>query len=113
MRRGDIVTVALQGEAGEPRPAAIVQTDFLPPRSRVPVVPLTSDVDDAPLSRMIVVPTPANGLRNESQSMFDRLTLARRDKCSEPFGRFDPQHLAELDRNPTIVLGLLDAQVAP
>ena len=108
MRRGDIVAVALQGDTGKPRPAIVVQTDMLPPRAKVLVVPLTSELDDAPLSRMILVPTPGNGLRETSQLMFDRLTSARRDKCEGPFGRLDGPQTIELDRNLAIVLGLVD-----
>ena len=110
MRRGDIVTVALQGDTGKPRPAVIVQTDTLPRRIKVLVVPLSSDLEDAPLSRMIVVPTPTNGLKEDSQLMFDRLTSARRDNCFGPFGRLDRAQIAELDHNLTIVLGLLDGE---
>jgi hypothetical protein len=31
MRRGDLVTIALQGDYGKPRPALIVQSDGNPP----------------------------------------------------------------------------------
>lgn len=29
MKRGDIVTVAMQGDYGKPRPAVIIQSDWL------------------------------------------------------------------------------------
>ena len=110
MRRGDIVTVALQGDSGKPRPAVVVQTDLLPPRAKLLVVPLSSNLDDAPLSRMIVAPTSESGLKHESQLMFDRLTSTRRDRCSNAFGRLDAAQIVELDFHLNLVFGLLDTK---
>ena len=108
MRRGDLISIALQGDAGKPRPALVVQSDLLPPRANVLVVPLTSDLDDAPLSRMIVEPSAANGLRVSSQLMFDRLQSAPRDRCRGPFGRLDPTQVGEVNARLAVVLGLTD-----
>ena len=44
MKRGDLVTVALQGEFGKPRPALIVQSDlFNTEHATLSVLPITSE----------------------------------------------------------------------
>ena len=42
MRRGDIVTIALQGDHGKPRPALIVQADPFRNSTHVALLPLTT-----------------------------------------------------------------------
>ncbi len=62
MRRGDLVTVALQGEQGKPQPALVVQSDLFGELPAVTVLPITSTIVDAPLLRVAVQPSPHNGL---------------------------------------------------
>ena len=66
MRRGDLVTVALQGDQGKPRPALIVQADTFTDLSGVTVLPITGMLLDAPLLRVEVEPSAANGLTKPS-----------------------------------------------
>ena len=54
MRRGDLVTVALRGDAGKPRPALVIQADHFAELSTVVVVPLTSTLLDLPLVRVTI-----------------------------------------------------------
>jgi len=57
VRRGDLVTVALPGEFGKPRPALVVQSDlFNETHPTVTVMPLTSELRNAPLFRIVVEP---------------------------------------------------------
>ena len=51
MKRGDLVTVALQGEHGKPRPALVIQSDlFARYTATVTVVPYVSPALDVPLT---------------------------------------------------------------
>lgn len=52
MKRGDIVTVALQGDYGKPRPAVVIQSDWIDATESVLVCLLTSVVRDAPIFRL-------------------------------------------------------------
>ncbi|WP_348524792.1 type II toxin-antitoxin system PemK/MazF family toxin, partial [Paracoccus marinaquae] len=61
MRRGDLVTVALQGDYGKPRPALIIQADQFSDLGSVVILPVTSTMVDAPLLRLTVAPSPENG----------------------------------------------------
>ena len=73
MKRGDLVTVALQGEHGKPRPALVIQSDlFAQLTSTVTVALLTSTPVNAPLLRIPIEPSQADGLQ---QSMLQSLSL--------------------------------------
>ncbi len=52
MKRGDLVTVALHGDQGKPRPALVVQSDSFAELASVTVLPITSTLVDAPLVRI-------------------------------------------------------------
>ena len=47
IHRGDLVTVALQGDFGKPRPALVVQTNLLSELESVIVAPVTSELRNA------------------------------------------------------------------
>ena len=54
MQRGDLITVALQGDAGKPRPALVIQADHFADLSTVVVLPLTSTLLNLPLVRVTI-----------------------------------------------------------
>jgi len=56
--RGDLVTIATQGDFGKPRPALVIQADPFNALSSITVLPVTSTLVDAPLLRVTVEPTP-------------------------------------------------------
>ena len=69
MKRGDIVLAVAQGDYGKPRPAVIVQSDlFNPTHASLLVCLLTTDLIHAPLFRLPIAATPANGLRERRRS---------------------------------------------
>jgi mRNA interferase MazF len=72
VRRGDLVTVAVSGDYGKPRSALIVQADVYAEHPSVTVLPLTSELIDAPLLRVSVEPGAGTGLRRRSQVMVDK-----------------------------------------
>ncbi len=79
MRRGDLVTVALQGEHGKPRPALVIRSDlFAQLTLTVTVVLLTSAALDVPLIRVPVEPSGNNGLRTRSYVMSIRSSRRER-----------------------------------
>jgi len=48
VKRGDVVTVALQGDHGKPRPALVIQSDLVADHPSIVVLPLTSTLTSAP-----------------------------------------------------------------
>ena len=106
MRRGDLVTVALQGDYGKPRPALVVQADQLVDLGSVAILPITSHMVDAPLLRISVSPSSENGLRGLSQIMLDKPMTVKTDKIGAPFGRLDDATMISVNRSLALFLGL-------
>jgi mRNA interferase MazF len=106
VRRGDIVTAALQGSHGKPRPALIVQSDATAETSHVALLLLTSLERDAPLLRIAVPAGASTGLRETSFIMIDRITTAPRMKIGSVIGRIDDPTMATVNRSLALMLGL-------
>lgn len=108
MKRGDVVVVALTGDLGKPRPAVIVETDRLAATGHVLLCPGTSHLIEAPNRRVLVEPSPGNGLREPTQFQVDKVTPARRDKCGQAIGALEEVRMTEISTRLMIVLGLAD-----
>ncbi|MFO1430777.1 MAG: type II toxin-antitoxin system PemK/MazF family toxin [Candidatus Competibacteraceae bacterium] len=108
MKRGDIVTVAIQGDYGKPRPAVVIQSNWLSATDSVLVCLFTSTLRDAPFYRLTVEPMPENGLQGVSQIMVDKIMAVRRDQCSTVIGRLDEATVFALNRMLALVIGLAD-----
>ncbi len=106
MRRGDLVTVALQKPYGKPRPALVIQSDLFSQHPSVTLLPVTGEVREAPLFRLIVEPTPENGLLKSSQVMVDKAVTVPRETVGEVIGRLDNAALAGVNQALALFLGL-------
>jgi len=84
--RGDLVTIAVGGDYGKPRPALVIQADAFAALPSVTVVRLSSDVFPANLARVSVEPTASNGLRLTSQIMIDKAVSVPRANIGATFG---------------------------
>lgn len=105
MKRGDLVTVALPGDFGKPRPAVVVQSDLFGETATVTVVLLSSTLVNAPLIRLDVLPTAENGLRRPSQMMVDKIMSVRRERIGDPIGRLEEEEMMALTRSMALFLG--------
>ncbi len=106
MKRGDIVTVALQGDLGKPRPAVVVQTDWVDETTTVLVCPMTGTIRDAPIYRLLVPADSRTGLTRPSQIMADKIVAIRRDKCGPVIGSLNETTLAVLGRMLALMTGI-------
>ena len=107
MKRGEVITVALPGDYGKPRPAVIVQADlFNETHASVTVAPVTSTLVNAPLFRLAIEPSPRNGLRTLSQVMVDKLTTVRRERIGATIGDVEPELLTRVNRALALWLGI-------
>ncbi|HLG44651.1 MAG TPA: type II toxin-antitoxin system PemK/MazF family toxin [Reyranella sp.] len=103
----DVVIVALQGDLGKSRPAVVVQSDaFNESHATVTVAPITSTVIPAPLFRITVDPSRANGLRRISQVMADKIVTVRRERVGKAVGALDSDTMARLGRSIALWLEL-------
>ena len=108
MKRGDLVTVALQGEYGKPRPALVVQSDRFADMASVAVLPITSTLIEAPLIRISVDPSQETGLRVPSQVMVDKPMTVSVKKVGPAFGHLDDAAMLAINRAMLLFLGMAD-----
>jgi len=101
-----MVTVALRGEAGKPRPALVVQADHFASLSTVVVLPVTSTLLELPLVRVTIEPLPATGLRQRSQVMISRPQFVPRARLGPVIGSVDAATLLEVTRRLAVLLGI-------
>lgn len=105
MKRGDIVTVALPGAYGKPRPALVVQSDLFDEHPSVTILPVTSELRDTPLFRITVNSAPENGLLKTSQIMVDKTQSVPRNKIGKTLGRLDDGTMISVNRALALFLG--------
>lgn len=108
VKRGNIVTVAAAGDYGKPRPAVIIQSDWLTGTDSVLVALITSMLVDAPLFRLFVQATAANGLKADSQVMTDKILAVPRAKCGSVIGALDKSAMIALNHMLSVIVGLAD-----
>jgi mRNA interferase MazF len=105
--RGEIYTAAAHGAyTGKPRPVVIVQDDRFDATASVTVCPFTTNPIEAPLARIQIEPTQANGLDRPSSLMVDKITTVPRSGLSERLGRLRDDQLVQLNRALMVFLGL-------
>jgi len=105
VRRGDLVTVALSGDYGKPRPALVVQSDLFSAHPSVTLLPVTGDLREAPLLRIRVDPSEQNGLRKTSDIMVDKLQTVPRERVGTVIGRVDDATMVAVNRALATFLG--------
>jgi mRNA interferase MazF len=106
MRRGDLVTIALQGDFGKPRPALIVQSGHFDAHPTVTVLLVSSALVASPLLRVTVEPDELNRLRARSQIMVDKAMTVMRGKVGPAFGRLGRDRMLEVERGLALFLGI-------
>jgi mRNA interferase MazF len=106
MKRGDIVTAAIKGGYGKPRPALVIQSNLFGEHPSVTVLPITSKLRDTPIFRITVTPNQDNGLQKLSQVMVDKAMTIPREKCGDAFGRLEDTDMLEITRALAVFLGI-------
>jgi len=106
MQRGDLVSVAIQGNFGKPRSALVIQSPLFANHTSVTVLLVTSTLVDAPLLRVTVQAAPGNGLEKTSQIMIDKAMTLKREKIGPVLGRVNPDDLTQVERGLAVFLGI-------
>jgi len=99
------VTIALSGDYGKPRPALVIQSDLFNAHPSVSILPVTGELRDAPLFRIVVEPSDSNGLRKTSQVMVDKIQTVARSKVGKTSGRLEQETLVAVNRALAVFLG--------
>ena len=107
MRRGEIWTVSGGSDyTGKPRPAVIIQDNIFDATASVTICAFTSDPSDAPLLRLLIEPSEANGLTVASRLMVDKVTTVTKSKIGVRIGRLSSEDIAKLNQAIIVFLGL-------
>jgi mRNA interferase MazF len=104
--RGDLVTIAIPGDYGKPRPALVVQDDAFVDLESLTVLRLTTDLRTFPLFRIDIAPEASNGLREHSQIMIDKAVAVPRHRIGRRIGQIDDAIMRRVDAALTRFLGL-------
>ncbi len=107
MKRGDLVTIALQGDYGKPRPALIIQSDLFVEHPSVTILPVTGELREAPLLRIRLEPDAINGLQKTSEVMVDKAQSIPRDKVGHVFGHLSEDEMLAVSRSLAVFLGVI------
>jgi mRNA interferase MazF len=107
MRRGDLVTIALQGDYGKPRPALVIQSDLFNAHPSVTILPVTGELRETPLFRIRLEPTPVNGLQKVSQAMVDKVQSVPRERVGPVFGHVGEEDMLAISRSLAVFLGVV------
>jgi len=106
MRRGDVVTVTAPGDYGKPRPALVIQSDLFDALPSVTLCLVTSTLRDAPIFRITVDPSAANGLQRVSQIQVDKILTVARERIGSVIGRLDDATLLKVNRSLAVFVGI-------
>jgi mRNA interferase MazF len=107
VKRGEVWTAAGGKDyAGKPRPIVIVQDDRFDATSSITICAFTRDPTDAPLFRLVVEPSEANGLDAVSRLMVDKITTMPKAKLGRRIGRLADDDMLRFNRALMIFLGL-------
>ena len=106
MRRGDVVTVAVSGDYGKPRPALVIQSDLFEELPSVTICLVTSELRAAPIFRITVDPSPENGLRRVSQIQIDKALTVARERIGGTIGRLDDETMLKVNRSLAVFIGI-------
>lgn len=106
MHRGDLVTVAMQGDFGKPRPALVIQSDlFIKSAQTVTVLLLSSRILSTPIFRITVTPDEENRLRIACQIQIDKIVTVRKEKLGPVFGKISNSLMITVNRYLAVFLG--------
>ena len=108
MKRGSIVTIALQGDFGKPRPALVLQSDvFNDIHETITVALISSRLIQGPIFRLDIAPSKLNGLSKDSQIQMDKIMSIKKEKVGSVIGKIEESLLVRVNRALALWLGLV------
>ena len=107
MKRGDVITVVLQGDFGKPRPALVIQSDLFQHHPSITLLPITSEQVDTPLFRLNLPANARTGLQKESQIMVDKSQTVSRTRLGPVMGHLSREEMQQVDRAWAVFLGVI------
>lgn len=87
----------------------MIQDDRFDATDSITVCAFTTDPTEAPLIRLAIEPTPANGLREQSSIMVEKITTVARSRLGGRIGRLSDEDMLRLGRAIVVFLGIAGA----
>ncbi len=107
MKRGEIYTAAAKGAyAGKPRPVLVIQHDTFDATASITICPFTTNPVDAPLLRIPIDPSGANGLDRTSSLMIDKITTVPKTSLGGRLGQLTDEQMLKVNRSIAVFLGI-------
>jgi mRNA interferase MazF len=106
LRRGTIVAAVLSNDYGKPRPALVIQSDLFAEHPSTTVLPITSDLEQAPFVRVRMHPSAANGLRKTSDVMVDKIQSLPLRRIGAGIGTADAEAMNQVVMALALFLGM-------
>jgi len=107
VKRGNVVTVAMQGDFGKPRPALVLQSNvFSDIHVTVTIALISSEIVQAPIFRLDIEPSEVNGLTMPSQVQIDKIMSIRSEKIGSVIGELNDVMMVRVNRALALWLGL-------
>ena len=112
MKRGEVWTIGgAKDYASKPRPAVVVQDDAFGDSESITLCPFTTDTEGGPLTRPAIEPNRANGLRQPSRLMIDKITTVSKTKMGQRIGYLEEVEINLLNQAMLTFLGLAVREV--
>jgi len=106
VNRGEVWLVSGGVYAAKPRPALVIQDELYELEDSVTVIPMSSQLNDAPLCRTRIAATEATGLNSDSDAMVDKVTTIKRRHVTDRVGRVSSGDLLAIERLLMAHLGI-------
>jgi mRNA interferase MazF len=81
-----------------------MRSDLFAEHPSVTILPMTSQLRDAPLFRVAVAPRPQSGLQRPSQIMIDKARSVPREKPGPAIGRLDDRAMLAVNQALAVFL---------
>ncbi|CCD29603.1 putative PemK-like protein [Candidatus Glomeribacter gigasporarum BEG34] len=72
----------------------------------VSVLPLTSDLEDAPVFRVVIEPTGRSGISKLSQAMVDKIMPVRKERIRDVIGALDRKTMIKIESAIILFYGI-------
>lgn len=106
-QRGAVIVGAFPGDLKKPRPAIILQSDaFIVDHLTLLTCPLTTFASESRLFRPVIEPDDANGLRDRSEAMMDKLTPLKKSAIGSRIGMLSERDLLAVEVALLTITGL-------
>ncbi len=108
MNRGDIIVAIFASEFGKPRPSLVIQSNNFSNLNTLVICPLTTDLKGQSPLRILVHPSPSNGLREPSHIMIDKIAAVSSEHRRDKIGELNADEMEIVSQQLSLLLGITD-----